>query len=338
MSKQASETGINAVYQLLRDEFAIDFSHYKPNTVLRRIDRRLQLNRSLDLEQYIGQLRADRAELNSLYKDLLIGVTRFFRDPQLFERLSAEIIPDVLSRVAATMRFVPGWRAAPPARKPIRWPCCCTKRCRPRAADHVKIFASDVHRHSLEVASLGVYDQSALAEVSTERLARYFVKQSDSYQVSQDLRKMIVFAPHNVIKDAPFTRLDLISCRNLLIYLQPHAQKKALSLFHFGLKPGGLILGPSESPARSPTNSRPSTAIGKSIAAARRRLPTDMRVMLSPLPPSLVQGGGVRAARPGISDPNLIKAYDELLASFPPACSSAHSASCCILSAAPAGF
>ncbi|HTU63759.1 MAG TPA: CheR family methyltransferase, partial [Polyangiales bacterium] len=120
----------------------------------------------------------------------------------------------------------------------------------PRFGDReVKIFATDVHRGSLELATRGVFSEEAVANVSPERLARYFTRRGDQYQVVPDLRQMVVFAPHNVIRDAPFTRVDLISCRNLLIYLQPQAQRKALSFFHFALKRGGVVLlGPSESP------------------------------------------------------------------------------------------
>jgi two-component system CheB/CheR fusion protein len=121
----------------------------------------------------------------------------------------------------------------------------------------VKIFATDVHRASLEFASAALYPEASLADMSPERLARYFTRKGDVYQVSQELRKMVVFAPHNVLKDAPFTKLDLITCRNLLIYFQPSAQKKVLSLFHFGLKTGGvLFLGPSECAGDRPVRQR----------------------------------------------------------------------------------
>lgn len=321
--RRTIETGMNAIYSLLRADFGIDFSHYKPNTVLRRIDRRLQLNRSLDLEEYVEQLRNDPHELNTLYKDLLIGVTRFFRDPELFERLAKDVIPDVLKKVAADDEirvWVAGCatgeeayslaillhEALVEARRPI----------------NVKIFATDVHRASLEFASAGLYDDTTLAEVSQERRDRYFTKQLSGFQVSQDLRKMIVFAPHNIIKDAPFTKLDLISCRNLLIYLQPHAQKKALSLFHFGLKTGGiLILGPSESPGEISDEFETLDGHWK-IYRKRRdvRLPPDMRLPISLSSPQMhAIGIGNRTVKTVFPDPHLIKAYDELLAAYVPA-------------------
>ena len=203
---------MNAVYSLLRAECGIDFSHYKPNTVLRRIDRRLQLNRSVDLDEYVEQLRNDPQERNSLYKDLLIGVTRFFRDPDLFERLKAEVIPELLAKVSPDdeiRAWVAGCATGEEAYSlAILFHEALVAANRPL---NVKIFATDVHRASLEFASTGLYDEAALTEVSPERLDRYFAQQAAKYQVSQELRKMIVFAPHNIIKDAPFTKLDLIS-------------------------------------------------------------------------------------------------------------------------------
>jgi two-component system CheB/CheR fusion protein len=242
--------GVDTILRLLRDEYAIDFSHYKMSTVTRRIERRLALNRSLDIDMYVDQLRNDSRELSSLYEDLLIGVTRFFRDDAAFEALEQRVIPDLIERT--------------PADEPIRaWVAGCATgqeayslamllheglatRRRPL---NMKILATDVHKASLEIASSGVYSEEHLAGIGQERLQRFFTLKPHGYQISQALRECIVFAPHNLLRDAPFTKLDLISCRNLLIYFQPHAQKTVLSLFHFALKPGGvMLLGSSESP------------------------------------------------------------------------------------------
>jgi two-component system, chemotaxis family, CheB/CheR fusion protein len=322
IGKLVSETGMNAVYSLLRAECGIDFSHYKPNTVLRRIDRRLQLNRSDDLDEYVEQLRIDAQERNSLYKDLLIGVTRFFRDPELFERLKAEVIPETLAKVSPDdeiRAWVAGCATGEEAYSlAILFHEALAEANRPF---NIKIFATDVHRVSLEFASAGLYDEAALTEVSTDRLERYFAKQAAKYQVSQELRKMIVFAPHNIIKDAPFTKLDLISCRNLLIYLQSPAQQKALSLFHFGLKTGGVLtLGPSESPGDISDEFETLDGHWKVYRKRRDiRLPTDMRLPLSPLLPQLqAVGAALRSSNPAFPDPNLLKAYDELLGAYVP--------------------
>jgi two-component system CheB/CheR fusion protein len=239
--------GLDAVYRMLEAEFGIDFNHYKPSTVTRRIERRLALARSQNIDEYLMRLRSDRDELDALYRDLLIGVTRFFRDPDAFELLERHILPELLTRE--------------PRGTPLRlWVAGCATGeeayslailVHDLMAVHgerpVKIFATDVHRGSLERAAAAAYDEAAIANVAPDRLARCFTQRGSTYHVVPELRQMIVFAQHNVITDAPFTRLDLITCRNLLIYVQPAAQQRILSFFHFALNAGGvLLLGPSE--------------------------------------------------------------------------------------------
>ena len=246
----SEDQGTDAIMRLLRDEYQIDFSHYKTTTVTRRIERRLALNRSVDLDTYVAQLRSDPRELNSLYEDLLIGVTRFFRDDETFDTLAQRIIPEIVEKT-------------PPEEQIRVWVAGCatgqeaysiaillheelTRRQRPV---NVKILATDVHKASLDVASAGLYTKEQIAGISQERLEKFFTHKPNGYQISQGLRESIVFAPHNLLRDAPFTKLDLITCRNLLIYFEPEAQKTVLTLFHFCLKPGGfLFLGSSESP------------------------------------------------------------------------------------------
>ena len=320
--KTPSETGMNAVYGLLRAEFGIDFSNYKPNTVLRRIDRRLQLNRSMDLDEYVERLRSSPNELNLLYRDLLIGVTRFFRDAELFDLLKADLIPAILAKSSPEEEvrvWVAGCATGEEAYSlAILFHEAMVESDRTAA---IKIFATDVHRASLEFASLGLYDEDALTEMTPARRDRYFTRQAARFQVAQDIRKLIVFAPHNVIKDAPFTKLDLISCRNLLIYLQAPAQKKALSLFHFGLKTGGaLVLGPSESPGD--ISDEFETLDGRWKVYRKRRdvrLPTDKWVPLTPPLPRLHSAGvALRPPTAALPDTNLLQAYDELVGSYVP--------------------
>jgi two-component system, chemotaxis family, CheB/CheR fusion protein len=250
---EGDDLGVNAILRLLRDGYGIDFSHYKASTVTRRIERRLALNRSIDLDTYVEQLRNNPRELNSLYEDLLIGVTRFFRDEETFEMLEGRVIPEIIERT----------RSADPDDQIRVWiPGCATGQeaysiaivfheqlaARRRPAN-LKILATDVHKASLEVASAGIYTEQQLAGISPQRRERFFTLKPNGYQISQNLRETIVFAPHNLIRDSPFTKMDLIACRNLLIYLQPHAQKTVFTLFHFALKTGGfLFLGSSESP------------------------------------------------------------------------------------------
>jgi two-component system CheB/CheR fusion protein len=244
----ARPKGLDGVYRVLEAEFGLDFNHYKPSTVTRRIERRLGLTQAHSVDEYLTRLKTERAELDALYRDLLIGVTKFFRDPEAFALLEHEILPEMLQRE--------------PRNAPLRlWVAGCATGeeayslailLQDLMAMHgerpIKIFATDVHRGSLEQATLGIYGQDAISNVSGERLARYFSQNGDTYQVVPELRQMVVFAQHNVISDAPFTRVDLITCRNLLIYLQPPAQQRVLSFFHFALSQGGvLFLGPSES-------------------------------------------------------------------------------------------
>ncbi len=234
--------------RFLQNAYGIDFSQYKPSTVVRRIERRLQLSAASTLENYVEKLANEPAELDALFHDLLIGVTRFFRDEGAFERLESSIIPELVERarssdelriwVAGCATGEEAYSLAILAQEELRKR---NERCR------LKILATDLHRGSLDFASRGLYHEERVGRVRPDLLERYFDKRGSSYQVSPELRQCVVFAPHNVIKDAPFTRLDLVSCRNLLIYLQPLAQKKVLSLLHFALKRHGILfLGPSE--------------------------------------------------------------------------------------------
>jgi len=247
---EGDESPMSTILRLLRAHSSIDFSFYKTATVTRRIERRVALKDSPDIAEYAERLARDPVELHALYHDLLIGVTRFFRDPECFEFLQHHVVPDLLERT-------------PPDEELRVWVAGCATGeeaysiamilyealIEAERAPNVKILATDVHRVSLDVASRGVYGEEQMVHVSEERRKRFFSQRHDGYQVSQDLRQLIVFAPHNVTKDAPFTKMHLITCRNLLIYLEPAAQHTVLSLFHFGLVPGGsLFLGSSESP------------------------------------------------------------------------------------------
>jgi two-component system, chemotaxis family, CheB/CheR fusion protein len=317
---RSEEHGMDAILRLLRDEYAIDFSHYKASTVTRRIERRLALNRSIDIEMYVEKLRSDPRELNSLYEDLLIGVTRFFRDEEAFEALEHRIIPEIVERTAPDEQirvWIPGCATGQEAYSiAILLHERLSARRRPV---NVKVLATDVHRASLAVASSGIYTAEQVAGISPERLDRFFTLKPEGYQISQSLREVIVFAPHNLIRDAPFTKLDLITCRNLLIYFQPHAQKTVLTLFHFALKPGGfLFLGSSESPGGLIDEF---DTIDEHAKIYRKRrdigLPRDLKL---PLPRG---GAGTRVPpapaprAPGVG-PLLLSVYDRLLERFMP--------------------
>ncbi len=313
----ANPDAMQMVIQLLREQYGIDFSHYKSTTVTRRIERRLLLNQSLDLDTYAERLSHDPGELSALYKDLLIGVTRFLRDREAFERLEKEVVTHLLNRKRPEEEirvWVAGCATGEEAYS-VAMVLHTHFEALGRQQD-IKIFATDVHRASLEFASAGIYDEAALSEVSPTRLERYFTRHGNAFQVIPELRRMIVFAPHNVIKDAPFTKMDLITCRNLLIYLSAPAQKKVLSLFLFGLKTRGLLfLGPSESPGD--LASEFDTLDSQWKLYRKRRdvgLPADMRFPLS----SGFVASGMTGARSSPEPPrskggSLTGVYDTLL-------------------------
>jgi len=241
---------LTPLFALLREAYGIDFSYYKPSTVDRRIERRLQISRIEDLESYVSKLRTDRDELDALYRDLLIGVTSFFRDADAFEFLEKDILPGLLEKAAQGEDFRVWVAGCATGEEAYSLGILILEEMEKTGKlVKPKIFATDAHPHSLEKAALGVYPPEAVAGLSAARLARHFTQVAEGYKVNQELRNLVVFVKHNIIRDAPFTRVNLISCRNLLIYLLPSAQKKATSLLHFGLKSGGvLFLGPSETP------------------------------------------------------------------------------------------
>jgi two-component system CheB/CheR fusion protein len=244
------ELPMDSVLRLLRDQFNLDFSLYKTTTVGRRVLRRVELLGSTGLPDYVDRLRSDPDELSRLYHDLLIGVTRFFRDPEAFEVLETEVIPEILQRVAENEEIRIWVAGCATGEEAYSLAMILFEQMTAAGRQlNVKILSTDVHGASLAYASAGFYGEEQLEHVSEKRRERFFTKKNAGYQISQDLRQLIVFAPHNITKNAPFTKMHLITCRNLLIYLEPAAQKTVLSLFHFGLTMGGfLFLGSSETP------------------------------------------------------------------------------------------
>ena len=239
---------LQKIFQILQQSHRIDFAHYKSGTIGRRVQRRIDIKNCGTLEAYVDLLSDDPVEANELYKDLLIGVTNFFRDRSAFELLERDVIPEIVEKCKGDVIRV--------------WVCACATGEeaytlamllseaieRSGTQKSFKIFATDAHKSSLQFAATGVYEASMVKDISDERLERFFVEHENGYSVSGDLRRSIVFAPHNVISDPPFTQMNMVTCRNMLIYLQTAAQRKTLSLFHFSLKLNGILfLGPSES-------------------------------------------------------------------------------------------
>jgi chemotaxis methyl-accepting protein methylase len=252
---QADEDHVHSDFDkvviLLRAQTGQDFSLYKKSTVNRRIERRMGIHQIDKLPTYVRYLRENPAELELLFKELLIGVTSFFRDPAAWEVLKAEVIPALL-------------HGCPPSQTLRAWvPGCATgeeayslaivfretlEQLQVGRHGSLQIFATDLDRDAIDKARAGVFPANIAADVPPERLERFFVPLGHGYQIAKSIREMVIFAPHNIIMDPPFSKLDLVSCRNLLIYLTPELQKKLLPLFHYSLNPGGfLFLGSAES-------------------------------------------------------------------------------------------
>lgn len=242
------ETGLRHVFKLMRDGFGLDLDHYKITTIVRRIERRLLLRGIDHVDEYAEVLDTDPEELNRLYEDLLIGVTTFFRDPEAFERLRAEALEPLIA-TKEDGQDLRVWVAGCATGEEAYSLAILLDEALVSAGRrlNVKVFATDIHKESLEFASHGLYPTERTSALSPDRLETYFVETPGGRQVAPRLRQSIVFAQHNLLKDAPFTRIDLVTCRNVLIYFQPDSQAKVLSLLHFGLRTGGvLFLGPSE--------------------------------------------------------------------------------------------
>lgn len=238
-----------AIFFILRDRFGVDFSHYKRPTIERRIQRRCDLVKAGDLTAYGDLLAVDRDEVAALCGDLLIDVTSFFRDAEAFRRLGEAAIPVLAGKMSAnrTLRvWTPGCASG---EEPYSLAMMIAEYARlNRIPLNLKILATDLHAHSLDVAGAGIYGEDAVRGLPDEYRERYFDREGGAYRIKAMIRRLVVFSPHNLVTDPPFTRIDLISCRNLLIYFNESAQRKALSLFHFALvRDGYLFLGPSES-------------------------------------------------------------------------------------------
>ncbi|HTK83135.1 MAG TPA: chemotaxis protein CheB [Bacteroidota bacterium] len=240
--------GYKNILLLLRNHCGVDFSLYKSSTINRRIARRTVLSKHETLESYADFLKGNAKELDALYSDALIGVTSFFRNSGAFDVLANKVFPKLLQqRVDEPLRvWVLGCSTGQEAYSiAMSFSECAEKALRKR---DLQVFATDLNDANLESARRGLYSKSIVQDVSPERLRRFFVEEEAGYRVIKPLRELVVFARQNLISDPPFSRMDLISCRNLMIYLEPSLQKKVLSTFHYALKTGGfLFLGAAES-------------------------------------------------------------------------------------------
>jgi two-component system CheB/CheR fusion protein len=246
---EPDEQALHEIFTLLRVRTGHDFANYKRATILRRIERRLGVRQVPDLSSYAAYLREHGDETAVLLKDLLISVTNFFRDPEAFATLETTVIPRLFEHKGEQDHvrvWVPGCATGEEAYA-IAMLLLEHASSGPESPG-VQVFATDIDDHAIAVAREGLYTLNDAADVSPERLRRFFVKEGESFRVRKDLRETVLFARHNVIKDPPFSHLDLVSCRNVLIYLNRTAQQRVLEVIHFGLNAGGfLFLGTSES-------------------------------------------------------------------------------------------
>jgi two-component system CheB/CheR fusion protein len=248
--KEKEQSSFEKITTLLKAKTRHDFSLYKPNSLYRRIERRMSIHKIDSITNYAKFLQKNSHEVDLLFKELLIGVTSFFRDPVMWEELKSEAMPKIL--------------AAYPEGGALRaWSCGCSTGEEAyslamsfvEALDQFKqpdgytlhIFATDLDVDAVEKARRGLYAAAIEADVSAERLQRFFIKVDNKYQIRKEIREMVTFAQQNVAMDPPFTKLDILICRNLLIYLSTELQKKLMPLFHYSLRPGGLLfLGSAE--------------------------------------------------------------------------------------------
>jgi two-component system, chemotaxis family, CheB/CheR fusion protein len=317
------ETALREVLLFLRTRTGRDFSYYKRATIVRRVARRMQVNGVGDVPAYLAFLRTHAGEAGALLQDLLISVTNFFRDRESFEALEQHI-PEIFKHKGpndSIRVWVPACATGEEAYSIAMLLLEHARRL--DSAPGLQVFACDLDENAIQQARTGRYPESITADVSEERLRTFFTKDHRGYRVRRELREMVLFAVHDLLKDAPFSRMDLISCRNLLIYLNRHAQKRAFDTFHFALRPDGLLfLGSSESIADGSSlfrvvekkhrlyahqpNVRSGFPIPGSPTTWQRSLEAQERAAAPVLPTRRFEGGPARPHAPPIADPGAV--------------------------------
>lgn len=234
------------IMHILRDYSGIDFTYYKENTIIRRLERRMSINRLNSLDKYLLLLSTDDHEKDVLYREFLIGVTRFFRDEGAFEFLKDHVLPEIMSKDKKTVRI---WSVGCSTGEEVYSIALLIRDFIDtfNLSTEVKIFATDIDKTAIEIAGQGVYAESVVSDIDPVLLSKYFIKKDNTYQISESIRKMVIFATHNVLKDPPFSKINLIVCRNLFIYLKPDSQFKVLNMFYMSLASKGILfMGTSE--------------------------------------------------------------------------------------------
>jgi len=247
---RAAEHALHEVIGLLRSRTGYDFRRYKRATVLRRIERRMQVNGLADLPGYHAHLQANLAETSALLGDMLIGVTNFFRDRDAFEALERDVIPQLFGREADAEREIRVWSAACSTGEEAYSLAMllCDQAEQDGRPTKLQVFATDIDERAVATGRSGVYPEAIVTDVPPARLRQFFTREQTHYRIKKAVRETVLFAQHSLLRDPPFSKLDLICCRNLLIYLSREVQQDILRMFHFALRPGGyLFLGSSES-------------------------------------------------------------------------------------------
>ena len=245
----ASEgAAVNSIFQSLRRSTGVDFTHYRQTTILRRIQRRMIVHKMEKLEEYVRYLQANSNEIKALYQDMLINVTSFFRNPAVFDALTGVVFPSLMKQRSADTVIRVWTPGCASGEETYSVAIALLEFLGDKAAQApIQFFGTDVSEPSITKARAGVYPENIQGDVSPERLRRFFTRVEGGYRISKSIRDMCIFAQHNVLNDPPFSQMDLICCRNLLIYLEPVLQNKVISLFHYAARPNGyLVLGSSE--------------------------------------------------------------------------------------------
>lgn len=275
---------LNEVVAQLRVHVGHDFTQYKKNTILRRVNRRMDIHQIAKINDYVDYLKANKLESELLFRELLIGVTHFFRDTQVWEQFQLEVVPALLQDRddgGVLRAWVPACSTGEEAYTLAMAFQEALDNAHIKSSISLQIFATDLDKQSIVTARQGFYPASIASDVPEVLLQRYFVCENDGYRISKHIRDNVIFAPQNVVMDPPFTRLDILACRNLLIYLETDLQKKLLPLFHYSLNPGGfLILGSAE--ATGQTNDLFTPLPGKTRIYRRNKLLTSSTPMEFP--------------------------------------------------------
>ena len=245
---QPDGTGLNAVFQLLRRVTRVDFAYYRKTTILRRIQRRMLVHKIDKFADYVKYLQSNPGEVNALYQDILIGVTSFFRNPKVFEALKLTVFPQILEKKGGDSNIRIWVHGCASGEETYSLAIALLEFLGSKVPEiPIQLFGTDLSESSIKLARAGFYPSNIQSDVSPERLRRFFSKADGGYRINKNIREMCIFAHHNLLNDPPFSRMDLICCRNLLIYFEPVLQARVVSLFNYALRPGGyLLLGTSE--------------------------------------------------------------------------------------------